>query len=158
MDVLSKKKARCLTRQRTMDCTLSAGLKFHESFWKQEQLQTCTVRLWICNQLLLGHLTSGKSTPRELKIVLWNGDPNESDMGEAEEPVAGELLLTTVPSLLSLVKGVLALISRCSKSWGVDRTRLMWDDRTWSWSIPFSGDWHYNHSYAFGVFRYVRAL
>ena len=72
----------------------------------------------------MGHLTSGKSTPRELKIVLWNGDPNESDMGEAEEPVAGELLLTTVPSLLSLVKGVLALISRCSKSRGVDRTRL----------------------------------
>ena len=37
-------------------------------------------------------------------------------MGEAEEPVAGELLLITVPSLLSLVKGVLALILRCSKS------------------------------------------
>ena len=67
----------------------------------------------------MGNLTSGKSTPRELKIVLWdglNGDPNESDMGEVEEPVAGELLLTTVPSLLSPVKGVLALISRCSKS------------------------------------------
>ena len=66
----------------------------------------------------MGNLTSGKSTPRELKIVLWNGlnrDPNESDMGEVEEPVAGELLLTTVPSLLSPVKGVLALISRCSK-------------------------------------------
>ena len=59
---------------------------------------------------------SGKSTPREVKITLRNGGPNGSDMGEAEEPVAGELLLTTVPSLLSLVKGVLALISRCSKS------------------------------------------
>ena len=47
---------------------------------------------------------SGKSTPREVKITLRNGGPNGSDMGEAEEPVAGELLLTTVPSLVSLIK------------------------------------------------------
>ena len=54
---------------------------------------------------------SGKSTPREAKITSRNGDPNGSDKGEAEEPVAGELLLTTVPSLLSPVKGGSRLIS-----------------------------------------------
>ena len=59
---------------------------------------------------------SGKSTPREAKITFRNGDPNGSDKGEAEEPVAGGLLLTMVPSLLSLIKWVLVLISRCSKS------------------------------------------